>query len=329
MARGYNMDVSFPDERNFGVKEHRQKKTIKNTVRRRIDIPLGERGAEIRLPSIPVVHLSKRWLWLLVAICLAGGIYFIWYAPFFTVDRAQVSGLRQIKTADVNAVLDVSGKPIFMVRPYKLEQALQAAFPEFNSITVSVKLPNSVNVLVSERKPVLTWRQGESIQLIDQDGYAFPLRLGSSTVITPVVDAAGGPPAPGLTVKDISAWIARSAAENGQGQDGLAENLIAAQEESSAELPLMKPEMVSAILTMGTFLSNDAPLIYDPDHGLGWVDERGWEVYLGDAEDMEMKLHVYDAIVQKLLDEEIQPELISVEHVHSPYFRADIHKDSE
>ena len=66
----------------------------------------------------------------------------------------------------------------------------------------------------------------------------------------------------------------------------------------------------------------DTMLVYDSEHGLGWNDPNGWEVYFGaEDQDMEMKLSVYQAMVERLQSEGIQPALISVEYVHAPYYR--------
>ena len=62
--------------------------------------------------------------------------------------------------------------------------------------------------------------------------------------------------------------------------------------------------------------------MYTAGHGLGWKDPRGWEVYFGmNLKDMEMKLRVYKTLVKRLGKEKIQPQLISVEYVHAPYYR--------
>jgi hypothetical protein len=66
----------------------------------------------------------------------------------------------------------------------------------------------------------------------------------------------------------------------------------------------------------------DTLLVYDSEHGLGWNDPNGWEVFFGaEDQDMEMKLMVYQALVDRLQSEGIQPALISVEYVHAPYYR--------
>ncbi len=64
-------------------------------------------------------------------------------------------------------------------------------------------------------------------------------------------------------------------------------------------------------------------LVFDSEHGLGWNDPNGgWDVFFGNEdEDMDMKLAVYQALVERLKTEGIQPALISVEYVHAPYYR--------
>jgi hypothetical protein len=63
-------------------------------------------------------------------------------------------------------------------------------------------------------------------------------------------------------------------------------------------------------------------LLYSNRHGLGWKDSRGWQAYFGtDIQDMDAKLKVYKALVQELRSEDIQPVMISVEHLHAPFYR--------
>jgi cell division septal protein FtsQ len=278
MARGYHMDVSFPANQSY---------TKKN--RRRVDVPLSTPGAEIRLPSLPAFRASARWLSLALLIALLGALYFLWNAPFFQVSSVEVQGVNRVKSSDINTVLQVSGKPVFVLHPEKLQKTVLDAFPEFSSATVDVSFPNSVVVKVTEREPVLTWRSGGQNQLVDAAGFAFPIRFEISQPISPVVEASGSPPPLGITAEGNTAFLS--------------------------------PEMVAATLAISKSTPANVTLLYNPEHGFGWQDERGWNVYLGDDQEIEIKLNVYAAIVQRLLDEEIQPALISVEHVHNPYYR--------
>ena len=84
----------------------------------------------------------------------------------------------------------------------------------------------------------------------------------------------------------------------------------------------LPPELVEAILTLSPQTPENTPLVYDPRHGLGWHDARGWDVYFGmEVISLEEKLLVYDAIVNQLTAEGIVPALINVEHVHAPFYR--------
>jgi len=82
-------------------------------------------------------------------------------------------------------------------------------------------------------------------------------------------------------------------------------------------------EMVSAILSMSGHAPSGSVLVYDQLRGLGWRDAQGWDVYFGDVRDMGQKLILYKAIDEKINEEDITPALVSVEHIHNPYYRID------
>jgi hypothetical protein len=83
----------------------------------------------------------------------------------------------------------------------------------------------------------------------------------------------------------------------------------------------MPVDMVSAILSMSAQAPKDTTLVYDAKHGLGWKDPRGWDAYFGNVKEIEMKLRVYNALLEKLKKDDVQPVLISLEYVHAPYYR--------
>jgi len=308
MVRSYNMDMPLQPHQAY---------TKKN--RRRMDIPLNIPGAEMRLPSVPVFRASVKWLSLLLVLVLLAGLYFLWNAPFFRVGQASVEGVKRVKISDVNAVLDIDGKPIFTIRPGELQKKLMTAFPEFASAVVQASMPHSVTVKVSERIPALTWRQGNQTQLIDANGFIFPLRLEASRVISPVVEAAGAPPLAARSTEEILSSVSGAVNSSTEAKSGSSSQ--ADVDKAASGGPFLRPEMVKAILAMAEVIPANGLLLYDPNHGFGWQDQRGWKVYLGDDQDVDMKLKVYEAIVKRLEDEQIQPVLISVEHIHNPYYR--------
>jgi cell division protein FtsQ len=277
--------------------------------RRRYDVPLGIPGAEIRLPSLPQVRLGWRVVSFIMTAGLAFLIYNLWTTPRYRVEQAQVEGLQRISSQEVNALLDIGEKPIFAIDPTLLVMELQAAFPEFSTVTASVALPNSVAISVTERVPVLVWEQDGHTQLVDVEGVAFPLRSDAKAGSLPVVAASTAPPS--LAPQPQVSTALDLAAAQAAGE----------KETSITPSQLLTPDMVTAVLTLAKQAPKDTPLAYDAQHGLGWKDERGWNVYFGDMEDMAMKLRVYNTLVKQLQSDETTPYMISIEYVHTPYYR--------
>jgi cell division protein FtsQ len=263
-------------------------------AKRRYDIALNTPGAEMRLPSLPVVRFGWRVVSGLLVGILAFTLYTIWNSPMYQVSMVQVEGIRRLTTQDINTVANVSGKPVFSLDPRQIQRDLELAFTELESVSVQVGLPAEIHVSVVERQPVLTWEEDGHQMWIDAKGVAFSPR---------------GEDGPAILVKSEGIpYVATVEAEQS--------NPLAA---TSRYLP---PQLVSAILTISVQAPEGTPLVYTQSHGLGWRDPRGWEVYFGmNTDDMEMKLRVYKALVKRLKKEDIQPEMISVEYVHAPYYR--------
>lgn len=267
------------------------RKSAKHKAKRRYDLTLNIPGAEMRLPYMPQVSVGFRLVSGVLSVALALLLYHLWNSPAYRVEAAQIEGLQRLSKNDVNALVDISGEPIFNVDPRVIQERLVEAFPEFTSVEISVALPNALDVKVEERQPLLTWRQNGRTVLIDAKGVAFPQRNENETATAIVVEAQDPP------------------------------QMVNANPESSPSAQFMPIEMVTAILSMSAQAPAGTPLIYDRLHGLGWKDTRGWEAYFGDVREIETKLRVYRALVTKFEQEGIRPALISVEHVHSPYYR--------
>ncbi|HJW90123.1 MAG TPA: FtsQ-type POTRA domain-containing protein [Anaerolineales bacterium] len=265
-------------------------------TRRRYDLSLSTPGAEMRLPAIPEVRLGWR---LFSGFAVAGLLFLLfwmWNSTMFRVGLVEVEGLRRLTLQDINAAAGLAGKPVFILQPEKIRQDLSLAFPEISAIQVEIKLPAKVGVKVEERQPVLTWQSDNQVLWVDAEGVGFPPR---------------GEAAHSLIVIAQEAPITPSAGE--PSADGT-QQLEPAQ--------LIPPELVTAIQVMGAQAPENTPLLYDREFGLGWQDQRGWDVFFGpNGEDMEVKLKVYKAIVKRLKKESLKTALISVEFVHAPYLR--------
>lgn len=317
VARSYASEI--PWRETYQVKKNR----------RRFDVSLNVPGAEMRLPSVPRVRIGWRLASLALVAALAVGIYFVWNAPFFRVGEVVVEGNLRVPGGDVSAVLGIADKPVFTINPKRLQNDLRAAFPEFSAVVVSVSLPNKVVVSVLERAPVLTWyQQGGRTELVDAEGYSFPMRLTNGGYVLPIVQAADLPPMPLAkdfhpldTLEDPFTGLEASLVFDPLGSKQSQESASTSAQSNLVTRQILTPELVSAILIVGQHAPEGTPLLYDAEHGLGWQDARGWQVYLGDARDIEAKLAIYETLVQKLVQQGEEPVLISVEHTHNPYYR--------
>jgi cell division protein FtsQ len=264
-------------------------------IKRRYDVALSTPGAEIRLPSVPKVQISWRILSVILVGFLGYLLYTYSYSPAYRVTAAEVEGLQRISKHDINIVANVVEQPIFSIDPDEIERNLEEAFFDLSNVSVMVTAPSSVTVVVEERQPLIAWHQDGQMMWIDSSGMAFPPR-GES-----------GPP---VTVEALDPLPTTSSAADLESQS---------EDDRSRFLP---PQLLSAILAISIHVPPSTPLFYTEERGLGWQDTRGWDVFFGtDLKDIEMKLLVYDAIVDYVVKEGIQPELISVEFVHAPYYR--------
>jgi cell division septal protein FtsQ len=218
-------------------------------------------------------------------------LYTMWTASPFTVKTAEVRGNQRLGATEINAVLGVSGQPIFKAIPAQIEANLYTAYSDPESVKVRVLFPNRITVDVLERTPVLAWYQNGSVTWIDANGVAF----------TPHGEV------PGLVQ--------------------VAANGAPTQVPLDPALPLytqkfIAPEMVQALLALAPVVPAGMPMIFDPQYGMGWQDPRGWTVYFGqNTKDIPMKKDVYNSIVDTLTLQGVQPSLISVAYLNAPFYK--------
>jgi cell division protein FtsQ len=275
--------------------------------KRRFDVPLNVQGAEVRLPSVPLIHIGWRAVSLLMVLMMIASLFLIWKSPVFQIKTVEAEGLKRLTVGDLNAVMGTFGASVFSINPLRLEEILQQAFPELEKISVRINLPASIKVAVVERDPVIAWTQDGSEIWVDAQGVSFPPRGNPENALVRV-EGHGTPPS-------------YTSTPSMNDQQNIPTGMSTA---TTTPLPniSLSPDLVSAILALGAKMPADTLLVYDSEHGLGWNDPNGWEVFFGaEDQDMEMKLSVYEAMVDRLQSEGIQPALISVEYVHAPYYR--------
>ncbi len=275
------------------TRQNTQKRKPVQNARRRFQIALPSirmSRPDIRAISIPRPRFGWRFVSFMLVALLGTALYFAFNLPQLRVTAAQVSGNQIVTTADVNSVMNISGQPIFLINPSEMETRLRLNYPELVSVQVSVALPNQVSVNVTERKPVIRWEQGGGYTWIAQDGVAFRPR-GEMTGLVSVV-AESAPPV------------------GGEAQDPL------------NPAPFISSEMVQMVETLAGSVPPGQSILFDGRMGFGWNDPRGWRVYFGaNANDVQLKMRVYDAMVNSLTQRGIRPALINVMYPTAPYYR--------
>jgi cell division septal protein FtsQ len=271
----------------------RSKHRSAGSARRRFLSALHLPRVDVHSIHIPRPRFGWRLLSFLLAAVFAAAIYFAFERPELRVAQAQVTGNRLLDPAEVNAVLNVTGDPIFTLIPSDLETRLRLNYPEIVSVKVTISLPNLVFVDIVERQPIIRWEQAGAYTWIAEDGIAFRPRGEASGLIT--VNALSAPPV-----------------EGGVSADPL------------SPAPFISVEMVKALQRLVSRVPPGAPILYESNMGFGWDDPRGWRVHFGtSASEMELKMRVYEAMVDSLTQRGIRPALINVMYPTAPYYRMD------
>jgi hypothetical protein len=80
--------------------------------------------------------------------------------------------------------------------------------------------------------------------------------------------------------------------------------------------------MVQALKGLAAHVPPGQSILYDQSFGFGWNDPRGWRVYFGPGgSDVELKMRVYESMVDSLTIRGIRPALINVMYPAAPYYR--------
>ncbi|MDY6846427.1 MAG: FtsQ-type POTRA domain-containing protein [Chloroflexota bacterium] len=270
---------------------------------RKVNVPLRTKGAELQLPAFPQFQLGWRFI--------SGAIFFLSLAAVFSfssLDTFEVSsinlqGSHRLGAEALLSQVDLVGKAIISIKPEEVVQEITESFPSLKSVKVSTGLPASVNIQIVERDPIILWQTEETPLWIDADGVTFPVRGEAETILT--VLAKGNPP-------EIATLEETETPEEDQ-------EISIFKEQSFPNTTL---EFVHGMLALSEYLPDETYLQYDPQFGLGWQDPRGWLVYFGsDTSEIDIKLAEYETIITTLQAENRQPALISLEFLHSPFYR--------
>jgi len=257
------------------------------------DIAFNLGRTSVRAPAISVSlpQLGPRWISAVITAAMVFLMYTCWNSAAFTVSAAELNGAERLTALEVNSAIGLAGEPIFKAVPAEIIRTLRNAYPELSAVRVRVGFPNRLRVDVVERAPVLAWQQDGATLLIDSHGVPFPARGEVSGLIQVLADQT---PIPLEDAADLPIY----------------------------ERPYLDPAIVHAMTILAPYLPTGIPMTYNPTYGMGWQDPHGWFVYFGqNAQDIQMKLVIYQAVTAAFTRQNIQPTLVSVEYLDAPFYK--------
>jgi cell division protein FtsQ len=303
----------------YGVPMQKQ---TQNKVRRQLYLALGASGAEIRVPALPIFNPSWRIIsGLLAAACIAACAYML-YAPEFLVTSVEVKGLNRLDPERIQPILDLANRSVVFLDADLIKERVSQVLPELKDIRVSVDFPATISITLGERKPALVWDNNGNQSWIDTDGVLIPVQGDGGELLTILSDV----PPPVWEISDKKEIVkARAAA----GVQFTPQAKKSEDDSNSTEEPVVfgtqqvEPAVMSTAIQLSTMMPVGAQLIYNSRYGFVWNDQlQNLTVYIGQNLDyLDVKMNEYSAIMIALQKDGIKPGMISLEHVHAPFYR--------
>jgi cell division septal protein FtsQ len=256
----------------------------KRTPRRRYRVTLAaERGAEMQFAAIPAGSLGARTVSVIVLILAIGSLFRFANSERFKVGEVSVDGIEMLTAAQIRSLAGIEGRSIFFLDPVEITKHVEEA-AEVRSAVVKMAWPNRVDLQVQERHPVVEWNDAGRIWWLSTDGVAY--------------------------------------VQHGDGHDLIQINSeqTSLQVKEEAGDPVVDPSLLRAVASLSKHLPDVQSWMFDMDHGLGFTDKQGWQVYFGTGGDMPMKVRMYQSIADQLAGENILATMVSIEDQAAPYY---------
>lgn len=232
----------------------------------------------------PLINLwnmeRSRIISLGLVVLMAALVFFVFNTDIFYVYQLDIAGTRNLTAAEVQPASGIIGYHIFFIDANSVQRAL-GSLPEIKSVRVAARLPNSVNVTIVERKPEITWVRGNEMYWVDLDGVGF--RARSNLTELPVI-------------RDLD----QKPIQYGE---------------------KIHPRAVDAFWALrAAYPDGPRAVEWSNARGLAFTDERGWKIYLGDANDMTFKVARLRALVAQLVAQNARIRMIDVGR-GEPYYQ--------
>lgn len=258
---------------------------------RRSELRLGKQAAnyqsatvQSQLSIMPLIaNLQARQtklMALVILFILSWGIYYLFVTPTFFIYGADIRGYEAVSVHEIYVASDLDTKSIFWVNPSQVAANIMA-LPNIKSAQVTVQLPATVIIEVSERTPELLWQTGDTVWWVDGEGIVVPPR-GDTEGMLRVVDNDQQPVEVGYQVDPT----------------------------------IVRGAQMLRMLTPGL-----SEIRHSRSLGLTVASPEGWPIYLGDGSEMRRKLVSLTAILEKVRSQDLTLSYIDLRDPLRPVYK--------
>jgi cell division septal protein FtsQ len=108
--------------------------------------------------------------------------YLICFSSFFQIKKIGISGNQKISSGDLKSIIEnnlprkilfFNSKSLFLVSSQEVKEGILKIYPEIEKADFFKKLPDKLEVLIKERRPVAIFEKGGNYFLIDESGIVF------------------------------------------------------------------------------------------------------------------------------------------------------------
>src|SRR5712692_10414179 len=198
-------------------------------------------------------------------VALIAGTFVLYRSPLLRVQNVEVVGVTTVNAEEVVSLAALDGDSMFWLQAAPAEERIRY-LPMVESVKLTRRWPQTIRIEVTERVAWGYWQVGADRYVIDSQGIVLPN----------VLPAEGAP-----TINDITNPV----------------RLVPGDHVDIDAVRLTQ----SLIQRVPQALShNVTSLEYSPDKGLALTTDAGYRVVVGDSQNVDYKLAVWQAIEGKL-----------------------------
>lgn len=143
-------------------------------------------------------HFSKKAFYvILIVIIIIFLIYGLFFSSFFKVKNIDLKGANLVDGEKVKKVVMFAlneQNNIFLYNSADIADKIKENFPLISEVQIQKGIPDTIRILVIERKPVIVWQTGNFKYLVDKDGLSYlEADANNSKDLTVIIDSQNLP----------------------------------------------------------------------------------------------------------------------------------------